>query len=239
MKNTLIASLVLVFALQVAAADWPHWRGPRHDGVSVEKNLPTDWAEDKNVLWKLPIKGSSSATPIVFAGKVFTMAELDKQVLLIAVDLKGKELWRAPVGTGNGTGSGERTLASPTPSADSRHIYTMTGNGDVAATKFDGKPAWSFNAQERYGRFRLGFGFHTTPLLFQGRLYLQLIHSGGAWVVAIDTFTGKEVWKVERKSDGVAECEHSYASPCAVAVGDTFQIVTHGNDYAIGHDPAA
>ena len=83
----------------------------------------------------------------------------------------------------------------------------MTGNGDVAATKFDGKPAWSFNAQERYGRFRLGFGFHTTPLLFQGRLYLQLIHSGGAWVVAIDTFTGKEVWKVERKSDGVAECE--------------------------------
>ena len=238
MKNKLIASLVLVFALQVAAVDWPHWRGPRHDGVSVEKNLPTEWAEDKNVVWKLPIKGSSSATPIVFAGKVFTMAELDKQVLLIAVDLKGKELWRTPVGTGNGTGSGERTLASPTPSADSRHIYTMTGNGDVAATKFDGKPAWSFNAQERYGRFRLGFGFHTTPLLFQGRLYLQLIHSGGAWVVAIDTFTGKEVWKVERKSDGVAECEHSYASPCAVAVGDTFQIVTHGNDYAIGHDPA-
>ena len=174
MKNTLIASLVLVIALQVAAADWPHWRGPHHDGVSVEKNLPTEWAEDKNVVWKLPIKGSSSATPIVFAGKVFTMAELDKQVLLIAVDLKGKELWRTPVGTGNGTGSGERTLASPTPSADSRHIYTMTGNGDVAATKFDGKPAWSFNAQERYGRFRLGFGFHTTPLLFQGRLYLQL-----------------------------------------------------------------
>ena len=42
----------------------------------------------------------------------------------------------------------------------------MTGNGDVAATKFDGKQL-SFNAQERYGRFRLGFGFHTTPLLFQ------------------------------------------------------------------------
>ena len=96
----------LVFALQVALHDWPHWREPRHDGVSVEK-LPTEWAEEKSVLWKLPIKGSSSATPIVFAGKVF-MAELDKQVLLIAVDHPERELWRTPVGTGNGTGSGER-----------------------------------------------------------------------------------------------------------------------------------
>ena len=122
MKNKLITSLVFIFALQVAAVDWPHWRGPRHDGVSMEKNLPTEWAEDKNVVWKLPIKGSRSATPIVFAGKVFTMAELDKQVLLIAVDLKGKELWRTPVGTGKGTGSGERTLASPTPRAGARHI---------------------------------------------------------------------------------------------------------------------
>ena len=88
MKNTLIASLVLVIALQVAAADWPHWRGPHHDGVSVEKNLPTEWAEDKNVVWKLPIKGSSFATPCVFDGKVFTMAEVVKQGLLISVDLK-------------------------------------------------------------------------------------------------------------------------------------------------------
>ena len=30
---------------------------------------------------------------------------------------------------------------------------------------------------------RRGFGYHTTPVLHDRRLYLQLIHSGGAWVV--------------------------------------------------------
>jgi hypothetical protein len=71
--------------------------------------------------------------------------------------------------------------------------------------------------------------------LHAGRLYLQLIHSGGAWVVAIDATDGKEIWKIERKSDGVAECEHAYTSPCIWTSGSTHQLVTHGNDYTIGH----
>ena len=54
-------------------------------------------------------------------------------------------------------------------------------------------------------------------------------------MVSIDTATGKEVWKVERKSDGVAECEHAYTSPCIWQKGSVQQLITHGNDYAIGH----
>src|SRR6185436_4032580 len=26
------------------AQHWPHWRGPSHDGVSLEKNLPDTWS---------------------------------------------------------------------------------------------------------------------------------------------------------------------------------------------------
>ena len=26
------------------AQHWPHWRGPTHDGVSAEKNLPVEWS---------------------------------------------------------------------------------------------------------------------------------------------------------------------------------------------------
>ena len=67
----------------------------------------------------------------------------------------------------------------------------------------------------------------STPLLQDGKLYLQLIHSGGAWVVALDAATGKELWKSERKSDGIDECEHSYASiqwwPGGVLISDDVQ----------------
>ena len=76
---------------------------------------------------------------------------------------------------------------------------------------------------------------HTTPVLFKNRLYLQLIHSGGAWVIAIDKATGKDVWKVERPSDGTDENEHSYASACMWSNGKDAYLVVHGNDYATAH----
>jgi outer membrane protein assembly factor BamB len=100
---------------------------------------------------------------------------------------------------------------------------------------FDGNEVWKFNAQERYGKFSLQFGMHSTPLLYGDRLYLQLFHTAGAWVVALDKETGKDIWKVARESDGVAECLDSYASPCIWHKGKDAYLITHGNDYAIAH----
>ncbi len=79
---------------------------------------------------------------------------------------------------------------------------------------------------------------HTTPLLHQGRLYLQLIHARAAIVVAMDAATGQEVWKVDRPSDGHSECLHSYASPCLWQRGAEARLITHGNDYAVAHQPS-
>ncbi|MDP7051382.1 MAG: PQQ-binding-like beta-propeller repeat protein [Verrucomicrobiota bacterium] len=218
-----------------AAGNWPHWRGPGYDGVSLEKGLPIEWSEDKNIAWKLPLSGGGSATPVVWGGKIFLLAQAEQQISLLCVSTAGKLLWTSKVAQGRGRASGEKTLASPSPSTDGTRVYTMTGTGEVVAFDLTGAEVWRFNAQERYGRFRLGFGYHTTPVLHDGQLYLQLIHSGGAWVVAIDVKSGRETWKVERPSDGVAECEHAYTSPCIWNDGANAQLITHGNDYAIGH----
>src|SRR5439155_19319395 len=118
---------------------------------------------------------------------------------------------------------------------DGKYVYAFVGSGDFAAFDFDGNQVWKFNAQERYGPFKIAFGMHTTPLLYGDRLYLPMIHSGGAWVVAIDKTNGKDVWKVARKSDGHSECEHSYASPTLWQNGTDAYLVVHGNDYATAH----
>src|SRR6185295_16777239 len=119
------------------------------------------------------------------------------------------------------------------PSSDGTQVWAYAGTGDLACFTLDGEEKWRVPMQERYGRFKLQFGMTSTPLLQDGRLYLQLIHSGGAWMVALDAATGKELWKTERKSDGVDECEHSYASPQWWPGG---VLISHGNDYTIGHD---
>jgi len=230
-----LVTVILTTVFCLHADNWPHWRGPSYNGLSAEKGLPVEWSEDKNVAWKLALPGGSSATPIVWGNQIFLLAQEEKQISLLSVSTDGKLQWTAKVTEGKGRAKGERTLASPSPSTDGQRVYTMTGTGEVAAFDMKGNEAWRFNAQERYGRFRLGFGYHTTPVLHADRLYLQLIHSGGAWVVAVDAASGREIWKVERTSDGVAECEHAYTSPCIWGHGKQAQLITHGNDYAIGH----
>jgi hypothetical protein len=57
-------------ALTSTAADWPQFRG-NGTGVSSEKEIPSEWAADKNVLWKTRIPGVGWSQPIIVGDKVF------------------------------------------------------------------------------------------------------------------------------------------------------------------------
>ena len=78
-------------------------------------------------------------------------------------------------------------------------------------------------------------GLHSTPLLDGDRLYFQYFIKSAAYVIALDKANGKEIWKVERKSDGTGENLDSYASPMMWRKGKDAYLITHGNDYAIAH----
>jgi outer membrane protein assembly factor BamB len=132
--------------------------------------------------------------------------------------------------------SDEGDGASASPCTDGKHVWFFVGTGDLACLDLDGKEVWKFNCQARYGKFRIQFGMHSTPVLHDGKLYLMFLHDGGQQVICLEAATGNEVWKVNRPSDGKAECLHSYASPFIWTDGKTAYLVTHGNDYTIAHD---
>jgi outer membrane protein assembly factor BamB len=239
------------------ADNWPQWRGPANDGVCTEKNLPAEWSETKNIAWKLKLPGMGGATPAVWGDRIFLTGEAGAEkgkrgprggkpgeLVLLCVSTSGKELWKKSLGAGTRRARfDEGNGASASPSTDGKHVYAFVGNGEFAAFDFAGKEVWRFNVQKRYGRFRIQFGLHSTPVLHGDRLYLQLIHSGGkrtddgieGLVVAIDKATGNEVWKAARKSDGTDENEHSYASAFLWKNGKDAYLVVHGNDYATAH----
>jgi outer membrane protein assembly factor BamB len=236
-RHLLFACILVSSLAGLARADnWPQWRGPANDGVSTETNLPTRWSASENVAWSLPMPGMAGSTPVVWGERLFLTSEEGNDLVLLCVSTKGKELWKRKLGGGRFRArADEGNFASASPSTDGKHVWAFVGSGDFACFTLDGKEVWHFNAQQRYGKFNIQFGMHSTPVLDGDRLYMQLIHSGGAWVIALDKNNGETVWKVERKSDGVAECEHSYASPCVWHNGDRAYLITHGNDYAIAH----
>jgi outer membrane protein assembly factor BamB len=236
-RGLLISLVVLALAGTTRADNWPQWRGPNNDGICKETNIPTKWSADENIAWKLALPGMAGSTPAIWGDHIFLTSEDGTDLVLLAVSTEGKELWKRKLGSGTGRRirRDEGNDASPSPSTDGTHVFATDGQGDMVCFDLGGKEVWRFNAQERYGKFSTWHGWHTTPVLYGDRLYLQLIHSGGARVVAIDKKTGKEVWNVPRKSDSELESEHSYASPCIWKNGDSAYLITHGGDYAIAH----
>lgn len=229
---------VLIAGSSAGLADnWPQWRGPDNDGVSHEKNVPTEWSETKNVAWKLKLPGMGSGTPAVWGDHIFLTAEDENDLFAVCVSTAGKELWKRDVGPSDGKrGRNESNEASPSPCTDGKRAYFYFGTGDLACYDFDGNEVWIINVQDRYGKmtFQHG-GIHSTPVLHGDRLYLQLLNRNGTYVVALNKVTGKEVWKVSRESDGVGEGKEVYASPTIGRNGQEEYLIVHGNDYATGH----
>src|SRR5215510_4395902 len=75
--------LLSLLAAQTSSSDaanssnWPQWRGPDAQGVSNDKNLPTEWGETKNVLWKAAIPGKGFSQPIIWDKKVFLTTDIE------------------------------------------------------------------------------------------------------------------------------------------------------------------
>lgn len=223
--------------------DWPQWRGGRLDSVSSESNLPTRWSQSENVAWRFPLPGPAGSSPIVIGDRVFVTTPDGQDIFLICVSTDGRELWRNKFGSGNDTyREDEGNSASPSPCSDGKHVWALDGNGHFACFDLEGKPVWSKNLQDIYGEYDIQFGMASTPVLYQGNLFLQLIHgsmrdstSSEAWVVAIEGATGRELWKYSRKTPAIRENKHSYASPTIYMDGDKSFLLVHGADYITAH----
>ena len=241
--SVLTLGVILAGSSLAQAENWPNWRGPKNDGISSETGLPTVWDSEKNVAWKLKLPGSGGATPVVWGDRVFVTAVVGDDLTLICVDTDGNIQWQQVVSKGNKDVRGdEGNSAANSPSTDGKHVWAMFANGTVACFTVEGKRVWSLDLEDRYGTFEIAFGLTSTPVLDDGRLYLQLIHGkrnpepSRGLVVCLDAATGDEIWQQLRATDGIEENKHSYASPMMYDHNGLKYLVTHGADYVIGHD---
>lgn len=242
MRQTSTVLFLLFFSSVLQAENWPQWRGPRGDSVSHESGIPMEWSQTKNVAWRLPLPGPAGSTPVVWDDRIFLTSSEGDDLVLVAVGIDGKQLWKKKIATGNQDArSGEGNSASASPCTDGQHVWVFFGTGDLACYTVTGEKVWAFNVQDRYGRFDIQFGMTSTPSLHGSDLYLQLIHGSMradytvGKVIKLEAATGKEIWAVDRPSRATFECKHSYASPFVYDDGKQSFLVTHGADFTGGY----
>jgi outer membrane protein assembly factor BamB len=132
-------------------------------------------------------------------------------------------------------------MSTPSPVTDGQSVWAVTGTGLVSRLDLDGKIVWQHDLQKKYGKFGLNWGYGSSPLLFDGRLIVPVLHGmttdDPSYVVAFDPKDGSVLWKVERPTDAVAESPDAYCTPVPLVTKDRTEIVILGGDYLTGHDP--
>src|SRR4051812_13012382 len=69
-----LLSFAAIFVHAVSPArgeNWPRFRGPTGQGVSVEPQVPVEWSPVKNIAWQTPIPGLGWSSPVVWGDRVF------------------------------------------------------------------------------------------------------------------------------------------------------------------------
>lgn len=234
------ALLAAVVVSSVAVADdWPQWRGPKSDGHSAEKGIPTEWGAEKNLAWKLKMPGIGAGTPVVAGSNIFLTSVAGEDVVAMCVGTDGKERWRRKL-----SGTGEKRYKNPAGAdvsdasasccTDGKHVWAFSGNGTLACFTVDGAPVWTVDVGT-FAKIEIAFGAHWTPVLHAGKLYLQVMHRKAQKIVKYDALTGKQEWAVDRPGHGKGESPDVYASAWMWEGEGGPMLVSHGNDYTTGH----
>lgn len=230
-----VVALIIAWCYPAGAEDWPMWRGPRGDGTSLEKDVPTQWSSTQNIVWKTPIPGKGHASPIVWDDRIFVVtADKEKQQrLLLCLDRSdGKILWQqvvleTPLERINALNS----HASSTPATDGARVYVSFLDVDkmfIAAYNFEGHEVWAVHP----GAFSSMHGYCSSPVLWKNNVIVNGDHDGSGYLVALDCVTGRTVWKTPRPNQ-----TRSYCTPLIGRMGGRNQLVLSGSKCVAGYDP--
>jgi len=220
-----------ILAAAQAEPDWAGWRGPRADGHSLEKGLPSRWTEE-SVLWKTPLKGAGQSSPVIRGERLFLTTALDKgrQRVVVCINRKsGKVEWEKVAWTGDPEPSHAMNgWASATCAVDAERVYAFFGRGGgLYCFTLEGEPVWS----RELGVFEGPWGTAACPVL-AGDLVIQNCDADkDARLVAFDKKTGKEAWSVAR------EATRGWSTPVLIEAGGRKELVLNGHSGVIAYAP--
>lgn len=235
----LLVNAMLLPALQpmqtVVGGDWPGWRGVDGSGFSSEIDVPLNWSESKNILWRRPTPGIGHSSPIVWQDTIYlTYADtenLTRHLLAVARET-GETKWDTAVAKGViEPMHQDNSSASSTPITDGKMVYAtfcIDGKLLVCGLSRDGDIQWDTYV----GGFEATHGFSTALVLVDGKLILSGLQDGpDAFVAAIDISSGTVLWKVPRE-----HCIRSYSAPVAVRIQERSAILLSGSAQTVAYD---
>jgi outer membrane protein assembly factor BamB len=262
LKIRLRITAFLMAALLVTSCttNWPQYRGPDQNLVVTANNLPDTWGPSENIRWTAELEADSWSSPVVWGNKIFVTSavpvkvnppqerqgppsgeqEEDKSYLqdvyrwqVACHDAEtGAVLWKKVVREGNPRTKKHRATnyASETPVVDGKRLYILFGNHGLYCYDLEGGLLW----EKDLGAYETlnGWGTGSSPVLYQGMLYVQVDNEESSFLVALDAAGGEEIWRVDRDE------KTNYSTPLVWSNSKRTELVA-GGKVARSYDPAS
>ena len=151
--------------------------------------------------------------------------------LVYALDVEtGDVVWTSEVNTGSPQFDRhlKNTFASSTPVTDGARVYAYFGNVGVFALDMNGALVWERRFEP--AETRLGWGPAASPVLHDDTLFIVNDNGEQSFVVALDTATGDERWRIDR-DEGT-----NWSTPFVWEHDARTEFVTAGSDLVRSYD---
>ena len=252
------ATLLMLVLGRAAIADdlnWNQFRGPRGDGTTDVKGLPVKFGEGSpEIVWKTPTPGRAWSSPVVWGKQIWVtnapelqtrsleVLKLDKPIALSAVcvdfdsgkivhDLKLFEVTELQVTHPT------NSYASPTPYIEEGRVYIHFGAyGTACLDTKTGQKIWERRDLE-CNHFR---GPGSSPVIYNGLLYLTFDGYDAQYITALDKLTGKTVWRQDRNVDfGTTDgdAKKAYSTPILIQADGRDLLISPFASATIAYNP--
>jgi len=206
MRNGIVGLGMLLLGLwavtyepEAAASNWPRFRGPNGTGVATDKDIPIEWNEKSNVVWKVAIPGVGNSSPVIWDDKIFLETSPDgKERSLVCLSTTGgKTLWSKSITGAKAKTHAKNSPASGTPATDGERVYVSFWDGKnifLHAYDFTGTRVW----ERDLGPYKSQHGAGNSPVVYGDKVFYNHDQDGAAALVAFNAKTGKPAWEKTR-----------------------------------------
>ena len=264
MKAFGTCALAVICSAALAAENWPLWRGPGSQGISVETKLPAAWGPEQNIAWKVEVPGRGHSAPVVWNDRVFLTTAIEGEVVpgAKAVEhIDGGKPFLHPDSVGadrkhtykvlaydgrTGKLLWERTAWAGVP-FDNRHRRgsyaspSVATDGTLVFAYFGAEGVYAYDVngkpvwQASVGKVKtLGLGAASSPVLYRGLVILQCDDDSGT----DSAIVALDATTGKERWRTKRPVQVSWSTPVLVNAGSRTELVTNGTEWIIAYDPA-
>ena len=214
-----------------------------------------------NVRWSRDIPGTGHGSVVVAGGKVYLVtAVTDGEMAFALGDERGAmpkdtdlqfswRLYKLDAKTGevdwykeaySGAPRASRhpksSQANTTPAVAEGAVVAIFASQGMVAYDLDGNERWRKDLgvldPGLFGDSGSQWGHASSPVIHEGRVFVQVDRHSSSYIVAYDLGSGEEIWRIDRQEKPV------WATPTIHVSDERTQLIVIGGDYDRGLDPA-